>query len=84
MEKKPLIGIIGGNGKMGCWFKNFFEKNDLKVIISDIETEYSNKEIAEMSDIIIISVPISKVTEVVKEIRNHIKKESLLTDTTSI
>jgi len=34
-EKQPLIGIIGGKGKMGNWFKIFFENQGLKVIISD-------------------------------------------------
>ncbi len=26
MDKKPLIGIIGGNGKMGTSFRGFFQK----------------------------------------------------------
>ena len=83
-NKKPVIGIIGGNGKMGVWFKNFFLKEKLEVIISDLNTKLSNKELVEKADIIIISVPINKVSEVVKEIKNNIKKDALLSDFTSL
>ncbi len=82
--KKPLIGIVGGKGKMGNWFKIFFEKQGLNVIISDKDTVLSNKEVAQKADIVIVSVPISETLAVIREIRNFVKKESLLTDITSI
>jgi len=29
MKNKIIVGIIGGTGQMGQWFKKFFEKNKL-------------------------------------------------------
>ncbi|MEK7203355.1 MAG: prephenate dehydrogenase/arogenate dehydrogenase family protein [Patescibacteria group bacterium] len=84
INKKPLFGIIGGNGKMGNWFKIFFERNNLPVIISDLKTELSNIEIAKRADIIIVSVPIQKFSVVIKEIKPFLKNDSLLTDITSL
>ena len=82
--KKPLIGIIGGKGRMGNWFKVFFEKQGIKVLISDKGTKISNIDLAKKTDITIVSVPIGKTVDVINEIRNYIKKDSLLCDIASI
>lgn len=83
-NKKPIIGIIGGNGKMGNWFKNFFEKEGLKVIISDKRTKLSNIELAKRADIVIVSVPVRITVKVIKEIRGIIRKDALFSDLTSL
>lgn len=83
-SKKPLIGIIGGKGRMGSWFKNFFEKQGLKVIISDKDTKLSNIDLAKKSDIVIISVPIDVTKKVIEEIKDYLKKSALLTDIASL
>ena len=59
-NKKPLIGIIGGAGKMGEWFRAFFNSLGIKVIIADIGTPLSNIEVAQKADIVMVAVPIEK------------------------
>ncbi|MDD3862013.1 MAG: prephenate dehydratase, partial [Candidatus Gracilibacteria bacterium] len=80
----PSIGIIGGNGRMGKLFADFFRERGLEVLISDLKTKISNKEVAKKSDITIISVPIDKTVEVIKEVLPCMKKGSAITDFTSI
>lgn len=80
----PTIGIIGGKGKMGNWFRNFFKGQNLKVIISDLDTKLTNKKLAQMADIIIISVPISQTVKVIEEIRDFVRPDALLSDITSV
>lgn len=82
--QKPLIGIIGGSGKMGNWFKNFFEGLNFKVLISDRNTKLSNIELAKKADIVIVSVPIKATIKVIKEIRDRVRKDALLCDITSL
>ncbi len=82
--KKPLIGIIGGKGKMGDFFLHFFERNKFEVIISDKRTQLSNKDVAQKADVVIVSVPISHTEEVIEEIAPLLKKDALLMDLTSI
>lgn len=82
-KKNPTIGIIGGTGKMGQWFVNFFQTQKITVIISGRNTKIKNAELVKKSDIIIISVPISEIQKVIKETIPFIKKNSLLTDLTS-
>ncbi|PIV46020.1 hypothetical protein COS23_01410 [bacterium (Candidatus Moisslbacteria) CG02_land_8_20_14_3_00_36_53] len=82
--KKPLIGIIGGEGKMGNWFKNFFTSQGLEVIISDLDTGLSNKELARRSDIVIVSVPIRETIKAIEEVRDFVRKDALLCDITSL
>lgn len=82
--KKPIIGIIGGKGKMGNYFVNFFERNKYEVIISDQKTELSNTEVAKRADVVIISVPIDRTEEVILKVAPHMKKSALLMDLTSV
>ncbi len=82
--KKPTIGIIGGNGKMGQWFKRFFEKSKFRVIISDLDTKLTNKGLVERSDAVLFSVPISKTVEVIESVLPFTRKEQTLMDLTSI
>lgn len=80
----PVIGIIGGKGKMGQLFASFFLSRGVKVLISDLGTKLSNEDLAKKSDIIIVSVPISVTEKVIKNILPHLQKKSALVDLTSI
>ena len=84
MNKDIVIGIIGGTGAMGQWFKHFFEKQGYKVLIAGRTTELTPVELAKRCDVVIISVPISSTVEAIKQIAPHVKKEALLTDFTSL
>lgn len=82
--RKPTIGIIGGNGKMGHWFRNFFEGEKLTVRISGRKTKLTSKELAKKSDIVIITVPIAHTETVIKEVLAYIGQDTLLCDLTSL
>lgn len=84
MIEKPIIGIIGGTGLMGQWFKRFFENQGLKVLIASRSTELSIVECSKQSDIVIISVPIESTIEIIKKVAPLVKKEGLLMDMTSM
>ena len=84
MIKNPIIGIIGGTGLMGKWFRLFFEKKGYKVLVSGMDTELSVEECAKQSDMVIISVPIDVTVEVIKKVAPLVKKEGLLMDVTSL
>jgi prephenate dehydrogenase len=83
-DKTPIIGIIGGQGRMGHLFHEFFVERGIKVLISDLNTKLKNKELVEKSDITIVSVPIDKTKNVIKEILPYLKKSSAITDFTSV
>ena len=82
--KQKTIGIIGGKGKMGKYFVNFFEQNGYSVIISDKRTKLSNIELVKKADVVMISVPIDKTEAIIQEVAPHIKKSGLLMDLTSL
>ncbi len=91
------IGIIGGTDGLGktlvYYFRDEFEvtitardhKKGRKVA-DELNVEYieSNIELAEMSDMLIISVPINVTTSVIKEVAPFMKKDSVMIDVTSI
>ncbi len=77
---KRVIGIIGGMGSMGKWFQTFFESNGIKVLISDVDTDLTNFELAKQSDIILISTPIKAALKIADEIGPILTENQLLTD----
>ncbi|MFA5948029.1 MAG: prephenate dehydratase [Candidatus Gracilibacteria bacterium] len=81
---EPIIGIIGGNGRMGKLFTSFFVENGVKVFVSDLKTKLSNKDIVAKCDIIIFSVPIDRTIKTIKEVLPYVKENSAITDFTSV
>jgi prephenate dehydrogenase len=84
LTKKPTIAIIGGNGQMGRWFKQFFEDHGLAVLVADVDTPQSAPEVAAAADVVILSVPIPMVTAVAREIGPVMKPDAVLMDFTSV
>jgi len=80
----PIIGIVGGKGRMGDLFAKFFREQEIKVLISDLHTKLSNIELAQKSDIVIVSVPIDVTETTIEEIIPHIREDAAIMDFTSI
>jgi prephenate dehydrogenase len=78
-----VIGIIGGKGKLGSAFAEYFKGKGFSVLVSDTNTKLTNEALAQKSDIVIICVPIEKTESVIRSVAPHIQEESLLMDFTS-
>ncbi len=83
-EVDPVIGIIGGTGIMGNIFKNFFKNNGFEVMTASRSTKLSIGECVQKSDIVVISVPIDKTVEVIKNVAPLVKQSALMMDLTSL
>jgi len=81
---KPRVAIIGGNGQMGRWFTHFFESQGLEVLVADLDTPRTSQEAAAQADVVILSVPIPKVTEVAREVAPFLSPHAALMDLTSV
>ncbi len=80
----PIVGIIGGKGKMGRWFARFFRKNNCKVLVADLGTKLKPRQLVEKSDVVIFSVPIPKTVKLIEKYARYARKGSLLADFTSV
>lgn len=91
------VAIIGGSGKMGRWFANFFLKDGKEVTITGRDKRKlqetkeqlgvevaTNIEAVKNADIVLLSVPIDDFEEVVKEISPHTRPGQVIIDITSI
>jgi len=78
------VGLIGGHGQMGRWFKRFFAAQGLEVLVADVDTQPSPQEVARQADLVVLSVPIPKVGQVVRDLAPHIRSEAALMDLTSV
>lgn len=84
MKKNPTIGIIGGTGKFGGWFRNFFEGQGLTVLVAGRTTALTPLSLTRQCDIVIISVPISATAATIKQIRDYVNNDALLCDLASV
>jgi prephenate dehydrogenase len=83
-SQKPIIGIIGGTGLMGQWFKRYFESEGYTVLIASRKTELMVEDCARKSDIVVVSVPIDVTIETIKKVGPLVKEDGLIMDFTSI
>lgn len=79
-----LAGIIGGTGQMGRFFVEVFETAGWETIVSGTETSLSNRDVAEMADLVVISVPIRATVGVIREVAPLLSEEQVICDLTSL
>lgn len=79
-----LIGIVGGKGKMGQFFARFFRDKGYRVEISDKDTRIDNKELVQISDVILFSVPLHQTEEIIRETLPFTRSGQLLMDVSSL
>ena len=97
-KEKGKIGIVGGSGRMGQWALNLFKNLGYKNLYfsalgdshKDVEGKTgakfikTNKGLAKLCDLVIISVPISSTLKVIDEVGPHLKKRAIFSDFTSV
>ncbi len=81
---KPKVAIIGGKGQMGRWFKSFFESQGLTVLVADLDSDQTPREVAPLADVVVVSVPIPRVAQVVQEVAPYLRPDAALMDLTSV
>ncbi|MDV2482380.1 prephenate dehydrogenase/arogenate dehydrogenase family protein [Methanoculleus sp. Wushi-C6] len=79
-----LAGIIGGTGQMGRFFSGVFEAAGWEVIVSGTKTPLTNPDVAEMADLVMVSVPIRATVGVIREIAPLLSEEQVFCDLTSL
>jgi len=77
-------GIIGGTGRMGRLFARVFENAGYEVLVSGRKTAITGADIAQLCDIVIISVPIRETVKVIETIAPLMRPGQLLCDFTSL
>jgi prephenate dehydrogenase len=96
--RRTEVAIIGGSGKMGQWFSHQLRDDGHQVIITGrdqrklqavadqigVATAASNAVAVKQTRIVIISVPIDRFEEVVREIAPHTRPEQFIFDVTSV
>ena len=91
------IGIIGGSDGLGktliYYFRDEFDvyisgrdHDKGRLVASEFDVNYieSNAGLANISDILIVSVPINNTSDVIREVAPFLKDGSLLVDVTSV
>jgi len=79
-----LAGIIGGTGQMGRFFAGVFEEAGWEVIVSGTKTSLTNRDVAEMADLVMVSVPIHVTVGVIREVAGLLSEEQVFCDLTSL
>lgn len=92
------VAVIGGAGRMGAWFVEYFSSKGFPTVVSDVRIEEARSmastvgvELAETNidavknaDLALICVPIDRIPEIISEIAPHMRKEAILAEVSSV
>lgn len=78
------VGIVGGLGRMGVWFTEFFQSVGIRVLHSDAQGGMSLKELCEQTKVVLLSVPMSRAGEIAKDICQYLSPGQLVVENCSI
>lgn len=78
------IGIIGGNGEMGLWFRKFLQSAGFNVISYDLDSELSLPLFIRNVQVVLFSVPMSKVNELIDRTLDLFAPGQLIVENCSI
>lgn len=91
------VAVIGGTGKMGGWLANFLRRDGKEVVIAGRNQEKlmetgrrlgvaveSIPEAVRNADVVLLSVSIDSFTEVVSQLRPHVRRGQIVIDVTSV
>jgi prephenate dehydrogenase len=88
--------ILGGTGETGSWFARYFKDKGFDVAVwgpsgktdvaDKLGVRYAKDMMSEVekSDIVLLSVPIDRTVEVIRQVAPHMHSGSLLMDVTSL
>lgn len=78
------MGIIGGTGKMGTFFRDVFARAGCDVEVSGRKTDVREVDIARECDIVVVSVPIRDTVNVIRSVSPYLNSDQVLCDLTSL
>lgn len=78
------IGIVGGLGRMGVWFTDFFASVGIEVFVSDVGSGLSLEELCQKTKVILLSVPMSRSGEIATQIAPLLSPGHLIVENCSI
>lgn len=81
---KRIVGIIGGEGKMGRWLNAFFSAIGCAVLSADRRTVLTSDDLARRCDVLVLSVPIDAAVQITRSIGPLLCSSQLLTDVCSL
>ncbi|MFK8030111.1 MAG: prephenate dehydrogenase/arogenate dehydrogenase family protein [Gammaproteobacteria bacterium] len=82
--KLRTIGIVGGTGKMGGWFRRLFEQAGYDVVLCGLDSGVSVEECIRQSQAVLLSVPIADAVQVARRVSAHLRPGQLVLDNTSV
>ena len=84
VNRKPIIGIVGGKGKMGRLLAKLFRRKGLQVKVSDLNTRLTNARLVPACDLVFFSLPLPQALKVIPRVAPLAKAGALLCDLTSV
>ena len=69
---------------MGRFFAGVFQTAGWETVVSGRRTELTNRDVAEMADLVLVSVPIRATAEVIREIAPLLSEDQVFCDLTSL
>jgi len=78
------IGVVGGEGQMGRWLRQFWEDQGYEVIFSDRATDLRNEDVVVNAAVTFVAVPLHLTPAVLRELLPHLSADRALVSIASL
>lgn len=78
-----MTAIIGADGKMGVWLRDHLTKLGHTIVSYD-DRKGDNLSVLREVDMVIVSVPVSKTAEVIRNVLRHMRKGAMIVEIASL
>jgi prephenate dehydrogenase len=82
--ESPVVGVVGGTGRMGSWFVRYFDSKGFRVLLTGKENAHASGKMVRRCDLVVIAVPMGDLPEVIGELSPFLRENALLMDLSSI
>ena len=81
---RPVLGIIGGLGRMGRWLEKRLAACGHQVLIADARGRAPDRDFLRACQVLVLAVPVGQVGPLMEQIGPHTREDGLVLDIASL
>ncbi len=81
---RPVVGIVGGLGRMGRWLEKRLADCGHRVLIADARGRAPDRQFLQASQVLVLAVPLVQIGPLMEDIGPHTRPDGLVLDIASL
>ncbi len=81
---RPVVGIVGGLGRMGRWLQRRLQDCGHRVLIADSRGRAPDREFVQASQVLVLALPLDRIAPLMEDMGAHTRPDGLVVDIASL